>query len=242
MAYPGSAQYKINFELSPIILTGGIAANFVGGMLPLIAITQSGDFESILSGGAVDLDDVFANFYPMPGTSLVDNQIGNYPFANMAVAANAIIAQPLVCSLMMRCPCRDAGDYARKTAIMTSLQNTLKAHNTLGGTYTVATPSFTFNNTILKLLSDISGGESLQAQMAWKWDFIKPLVTLQDAYIQYNSMMQSLVNGTATQGNLSGAAGNVGAPQSVIAPSVAPSAAASSSASIPATPSGTLPQ
>jgi len=39
----GQAQYKLNFEISPIILTGGIASNFIGGMLPLLALTQSLD-------------------------------------------------------------------------------------------------------------------------------------------------------------------------------------------------------
>ena len=231
----GQAQYKLNYEISPIVLTGGIAANFVGGMLPLLAITQSLDFENLLSGGSLNLDDAFAYFYPLPGTTLADNQIGNYPFANQQVAANAIIAQPLACELLMRCPCRNENDYLQKTAIMTAVQQALKSHNILGGTYTVATPSFTYTNTILRLLADVSGGESLQAQMAWRWSFIKPLVTLQDAAIAYNALMSQLVSGVQSTGALSGAVANIGATQSVTTPQVAPSANASLGASVPAT-------
>jgi len=231
----GQAQYKLNYEISPIVLTGGIAANFVGGMLPLLAITQSLDFQNLLSGGVLDLDHAFAYFYPLPGTTLSDNQIGNYPFANQQVAANAIIAQPLACELLMRCPCRNENDYLQKTAIMTAVQQALKSHNILGGTYTVATPSFTYTNTILRLLADVSGGESLQAQMAWRWSFIKPLVTLQDAAIAYNALMSQLVSGVQSTGALSGAVANIGATQSVTTPQVAPSANASLGASVPAT-------
>src|SRR5450631_2102587 len=178
----GQAAYKLAYEISPITLTGGIASNILGGALSIISIVQSSNFSGILSGGNnLDLDDFFGNFIALPGSSLIDNQIGNYPFANMAIAANAIIAQPLVCSLLMRCPVRDADGYGQKLAIMTSLQNTLAAHNRSGGTYTVATPSFYYTNCILVGIHDVTGGETLQVQMAWKWDFIKPLITLQDA-------------------------------------------------------------
>ena len=230
----GQAQYKLNYEISPIILTGGIASKFIGGMLPLLALTQSLDFENLLSGGSLDLDNAFGYFYPLPGTTLADNQIGNYPFANQQVAANAIIAQPLACEMLMRCPCRNENDYIIKTAVMTSVQQALKSHNILGGTYTVATPAFAFTNCILRNLGDVSGGESLQAQMAWKWSFIKPLVTLQDATIAYNALMSQLVAGVQSTGDLTGAVANVGSTTSITTPQVAPAANASIGASVPA--------
>src|SRR5271154_619703 len=93
---PGLIAYKLAFQLSPIVLTGGIATNIPGGMLPILALTQPLQFLSgLLSGGEdIELDDFFANFHPMAGSTLLENDYGNYPFANQAVAANSGIAQP----------------------------------------------------------------------------------------------------------------------------------------------------
>src|SRR5262245_24380114 len=91
------AAYQLTFELSPIILTGGIASFIPGGMLPLISITQSIDFVAgLLSQGSGDLrlDDFFCHFQPVPGGTLFRQEVGHYPFANQAVAANATIVQP----------------------------------------------------------------------------------------------------------------------------------------------------
>ena len=233
MAYgAGQAAYKIAFEVSPITLTNGIASNITGGMLPLMSLLQSISYTSIFGGGDVGLDDTFANFYPTPGSSLIENEVGKYPFANMAIAANAMIAMPLNVSLLMRCPVRDPGGYATKLAIMTSLQNTLKTHCANGGTFIVATPSFFFTDVLLTGLHDVSGGEGLQAQVSWKWDFTKPLVTLQDAAGVQNQMMQALSAGVPTDGALSGsgAVGVGSATSSAILPvsAVTPSAGAPS--------------
>src|ERR1700680_1822169 len=94
---PGGAAFKLTYELSPIILTGGIANFMPGGMLPIIALTEPLNFiGGILSGGGdLDLDDFFAHFVPLPGSGLVSQEFGEYPFANQAVAANAVIRKPL---------------------------------------------------------------------------------------------------------------------------------------------------
>src|SRR5580692_8765118 len=92
----GQWAYKLEFEISPITLTGGIALNIPGGMLPMLAISQAGSYTGLISGGTnVNLDDFFASFYPIPGSKLISQQIGHYPFANQTVASNAIIVQPL---------------------------------------------------------------------------------------------------------------------------------------------------
>jgi len=234
MAYPaGAAAYRMAFEISPISLSGGIAQGIPGGMLPIMSVLQSPNFSSILSGGDLGLDDAFAYFHPLPGGSLIKNQIGSYPFANMSVAANCIIAEPLTCSLLMRCPVRDQGGYATKLAIMTSLKNTLDQHNRQGGTYNVATPFFFYTDLILLDISDVSGGESMQAQTEWKWDFVKPLITQSAASGAQNAMMSKLSSGVATDGALSGNSVVLGNPQTATSSGVLPSSAATPSAGVP---------
>ena len=77
-------------------------------MLPIISITEALNFTvGILSGGEnIELDDFFANYQPIPGGTLIDQDIGEYPFANQSVAANAVIAKPLKIPMMMICPVR----------------------------------------------------------------------------------------------------------------------------------------
>jgi hypothetical protein len=230
----GQAAYKLAFEVSPITFVGGIASNFPGGALPLLAITQAADFQGLLSGGSLDLDNCFAYFRPLPGTSMADNQIGNFPFANQTIAANAIVTQPLVCSLLMYCPCRDTNDYALKFAIMTSLKAAIAQHDTAEGMYAVSTPSGIYSNVILRSLSDVSGGESNQCQMAWKWDFSQPLVTLQaGAPSMTNASMSALVNMVQSDGSLTGVGQTVGNAQTIAAPQISPVAGATLSTSIP---------
>lgn len=226
MSSPGYSQFKYSFELSPIILTGGIAGQVPGGMLPIISLTQGSDFDmGILSGSEdIDPDDFFANFVPIIGGSLIDNQIGKYPFANQSVAANAIIAQPLTISLTMYCPVRNAGGYAAKLATMTALQSALKQHNFSGGTYTIATPSYYYTNCVMTGMRDASNGESKQAQNAFTLDFEQPLLTLEQAKQEENSLMSKISGGTAIQGQpaWSGLPPTVGQPGSLAGSSTIP--------------------
>lgn len=226
----GQAAYKLAFEISPITLTGGIALNIPGGMLPLLAISQSGSYSGLISGGAnVDLDDYFANFFPLPGSTLIDQQIGHYPFANQTVAANAIIVQPLHVSLIMRVPVRDTGGYALKLAQMTAIQATLHQHNISGGTYTVATPSYFYTDCVMLDMVNQDSGETFQAQISWRLDFEQPLISLQDAANAQNVMMSQLTSGVQTTGANFGLAPTVGIPPSLATSNIAPTAQASAS-------------
>lgn len=237
MAYSaGQAAYKLAFEIAPITLTGGAASGIIGGMLPVLSLVQSLSFSGLLGGGGFSLDNAFANFHPLPGASLIEAQIGTYPFANLNVAANCIIQQPLQVSMLMRCPVRSEGEYFTKMMIMNALQSTLKQHMQQGGLFNVATPSFYYTNCILQGLHDVTGGESAQAQTDWKWDFIQPLVTQQQAAAAQNAMMSQLSSGAPTTGALSGNAINLGNPSTVTTPGVSPAAVATSSTSVPATP------
>ncbi len=224
----GLAAYKLAFQLSPIILTGGAAGLIPGGMLPIISLTEAVNFTTgLLSGGDLpDLDSFFANFQPVPGASIISNQVGEYPFANQRVAANAIIAQPLTVSLRMICPVRNPLGYAAKLATMMALQATLSSHNNSGGTYTVATPSYFYTNCIMTDMKDVTSGASKQSQVTWQLDFRQPLLTLAEAAQAQNSLMSKISGGTAIEGQptWSGLMPTVGVPPSLAAPSLIPAA------------------
>jgi hypothetical protein len=237
----GEAAYKLAYEIAPITLAGGSASGVQGGMLSLLSFVQSATFAGLQGAGSAGLDDMFANFVPLPGSTLLSYAIGAYPFANMAVAANCTIAQPLNLAMLMRCPVRDPGGYAAKTAIMTGLQAALKRHCESGGTFNVATPSFFWTDLILLDLVDVSGGETLQAQVSWKWDFIKPLVTLQDASETQNTMMSKLSSGVQTDGALSGSSLVSGAPASIASAAGSPAATSSPGNSVPSLVGAPLP-
>jgi hypothetical protein len=195
----GEIAFQLSFQCSPIIFTGGIAAQIPGGMLPIILITQSLSFiEGILAGSdGTDLDDYFAHFQPLPGSTLINQSIGKYPFANQQVAANAIITQPLRISMRMICPARGESGYALKLATMTALRSAFYQHNLSGGTYTVATPTYFYTNCVMSDpgATDTSLGESKQVQNTYQLDFEQPLLTLQDAMAAQNNLMSQISGG-----------------------------------------------
>lgn len=198
-----------------------------GGILPLLSITQAIDFTTGLLGSGdtdLDLDSFFANFQPLPGSTLIDNQVGNYPFANQAVAANAIIAQPLFISMLMLCPAGRGGGYLSKLSTMMAIQATLKQHNSSEGTYTVATPAFLYTNLIMTSMKDVTNAQTKQVQMAYQMDFVKPLLTLEDAEQAQNNLMSQITNGTQINGQpaWSGLGTNAGSTISAQSPSVVP--------------------
>jgi hypothetical protein len=200
--YAGFIAFKLAFQLSPIILTSGIATN-LGGALPIIALTEGANFvQSLLTGGVNnDLDGFFASYQAAPGSSLVNQQVSMYPMANQTVAANAVIAQPLNISMIMMCPAGNAsGGYPLKLVTMTALQNSLTQHNLTGGLYTIITPCFIYTNCVMTGMRDVSGGQGKQVQDVWQLDFVQPLVTVQSAQTALNGLMSKLANGTAPQG------------------------------------------
>lgn len=186
------------YELSPIILTGGIATG-VGGSLPILSLTQGLNLnQGLLQGSSnIDPNSFFARFRPVPGGSLINNQVSQYPFANQSVAANAIIAQPLKISMIMTCPAGPAGGFPAKQTTMIALQNSLAQHNNAGGTYTIMTPSFIYTDCIMTGMQDVSGGDSNQAQYQWQLDFVQPLVSIAAAQNAQNNLMQKLGDGTS---------------------------------------------
>ena len=199
----GGFAFRLTFAASPIILTGGIAGGMIGGALPIAALTSAGAFlTGILSSGSVGLgeDDFFALFQPLPGSTLIEQQVGMYPFANQAVAANATIQQPLTLSMLMVCAAGRSGGYLTKLATMTALQATLQQHNTMGGLYTIMTPAQVYVNGILTTMTDYSVQASKQVQSAYKLDFVFPLVSLAAAAAAQNTLMGQISGGVAPTG------------------------------------------
>lgn len=225
----GYDVFKLGFQISPIILTNGIAANVPGGLLPIISITEAANFVTgLLSGGPGDLDSLdnfFAHFEVIPGGSLIRNEIGEYPFANQQVAANAIVVQPNSVSLRMICPVKSPGGYTAKLATITALQNALAQHNISGGTYTVATPSFIYTDCVMLSMTDLGPDDSKQVQRTWQLDFRKPLVTLAAATGAQNSLLSRISAQVPVTGDpppYSGLGPAVGNPASGVGPSVVP--------------------
>ena len=198
MTTPGLIAWKLAFELSPIVLVNGVVEGFPQGILPIVAITEAVNFPlGLLSGGEnIDLNNFFAQFRPLPGSTLVDQEVGHYPFATQAIAANATIAQPLQIAMEMIVPARGTLGWPAKLAIMSALQAVIRNHNRSGGTYIVATPSKIYTNCLLRSLRDVSDGRTGQSQSVWQWDFEQPLITLDDAASAQNGLMSWMTRET----------------------------------------------
>jgi len=189
--------YRLGFEISPVILCNGIAQAIPGGMLPIVAITQATTFvNGLLSGNAdiTNLDKYFCHWRAAPGGTLINDDIGRYPFANQTVAANAILTQPLNQSLIMTAPMNINTGSMTKLATLSALKAVLEAHRNLGGTYTLATPAGIMSACILRTVRDITPTSQPTPQDVWQWDFEQPLVTESAAQSAINSFM-SKVNG-----------------------------------------------
>lgn len=191
--------YKLGFEVSPVILCNGIAQSIPGGMLPIVALTQSESFVTGLLGGAfnlTDLDKYFCHWKPVQGGTMVDYDIAKYPFANQTVAANALLAQPLRIALMMDAPVNENTGAMTKFVTLSALQAVLQAHANLGGTYIVATPALFYSGCILRTVKDMTSFNEAVPQRSWLWDFEQPLVSETGAEQAVNSFLSKIDGGT----------------------------------------------
>lgn len=191
--------YKLGFEISPVILCKGIAQSIPGGMLPIVALTQSASFVTGLIGGAInltDLDKYFCHWRPVQGGTLVDYDIARYPFANQTVAANALLAQPLRISLLMDAPVNENTGAMTKLVTISALQAVLQAHANLGGTFIIATPALIYSGCILRTVKDVTSSSEPVPQRSWMWDFEQPLVSEAGAEQAVNSFLSKIDGGT----------------------------------------------
>jgi hypothetical protein len=203
-ASPGRLSWQWQTQISPILLTMGIAASSANGQLPIISLTDP-NFANNPTGA------FFATFRVVPGAKLVQQQVATYPMANQAVAANAVIAQPLTVSLQMTCPATADNTVFQKQQKLTALQNALAQHNNSGGTYSVITPAYIYTNCLLLDITDV-GAPGTQQQVIWQFNFFQPLVSVAQAQQAQSQLMQKLGGGSApsVSSSFQSAAGNSG--------------------------------
>lgn len=184
-------DFKRAYQLAPILLTGGIAANLPNGQMTVLTLTEGSD-----SVNYADDSSYFAHFKPLPGGTLVDFTAAEYPFASMNMAANAMLQNPLKVSLSMICPARTGPiSYPSIQAIITRIRQQLTAHILAGGSFTVATPGNIYENCLLLGLRDVSSAGDKKVQGAFQWDFAQPLITQQAATASFNNLYTKLAGG-----------------------------------------------
>jgi hypothetical protein len=233
---PGFSAFKIAFELSPILLTGGIAQQMVGFAIPIMALTEAVNFPFSMLSTAQDfnLDRFFAHYQVLPGSTLVNQDIAQYPFANATIAANAVITKPINVSLLMICPIQNKLGWTEKLAIMTGLKYVLDQHNLLGGTYTILTPGFTYINCVMKGMHDASSQLTKQVQNTYQLDFEKPLLTQSDVTSVLNGVANAIKTGAGAVENVFGINPVVSNLSSILAPTIIPSSSQQAATAIAA--------
>ena len=96
----------------------------------------------------------------------------------------------------MLCPARTgANNYDSIQAKITRIQQQLTAHILAGGTFTVATPATIYDNCLLTTVRDISNAGDKKVHGVFQWDFVKPLITQQQADAAYNNLYAKLQGG-----------------------------------------------
>jgi hypothetical protein len=209
------AAYDASFQISPIILSGGLFSSALGGVMAL-----SGLVSTVINDvtGSDLLPTV--RYVPLPGATVINNTVATYPFANQAVAGNAVIRNPKNVSLLMIAPVNSVGGYLLKMATFMALQSTFEAHTAAGGTFHVLTPSYPYFDCLMTGMTDVTSGEGHQQQIQWQIDFVQPLVTQQQAQTAWNGMMSKISGGQQiTSSSWNAAAATAGTPvQGVSAP------------------------
>ncbi len=184
-------EFRLAYEIAPIMLVGGIAANLNNGSASILMVTEGDE-----GANYADPNDYFAHFRPMPGGTLIDFDSAKYPIFSMAMAANAMLQKPLRIGLRMDCPARTGrNNYPSIQTTITRIQQQLQAHILAGGTFTVATPGFIYQNCLLIGVRDVSSVSGAKVQTAFELDFEQPLITQAQAQQTYGSLMNKLANG-----------------------------------------------
>lgn len=199
------SQYDQTYQISPIILVGGLFSSSPGGMMPVSSLMPAGEAGSDASPTV--------RFVPVPGATAVSNTVATYPFANRYVAGNAVVRNPKNVSLLMIAPVNSVGGYQSKQSAFMALQGTFEAHTAAGGTYHVITPSYPYLNSVMTSMTDVTSGGGYQQQIQWQIDFVQPLITQQQATAAYNGMMSMISGGQqVTSSSWSSAASTSGTP------------------------------
>ena len=179
-------DFSLAFETSPILLEQGSAQYSVDATLPLVRL-----LETVLGVS-------FAIFKVLPGSTLEEWQVAEYPFVSLQMAANAVVQMPLKVSMLMICPAQNPGGYLLKQSLLTGLKMLLDSHISQGGTFTVQTPAYTYINCILTNVRDVSSASDKQVQYMYQLDFVQPLITSQASQQVLGKLMNNVNNGFPT--------------------------------------------
>ncbi|MGC9216170.1 hypothetical protein [Acidithiobacillus sp.] len=204
--------YDLAFQVSPIALTGGIASEIPGGAIPIALLLGSllGFVQGAITTGGLTLQDFPWRFIPQSGTQVLSQSLGEYPFANRQIAANATIENPLNITYKLINPVNTDGGYITKLPMFTSLRESLNTHNNSGGTYTIIMPSLILKDCVLLDMTDSTSGDK-QQQIEWTMNFRKPLISIASGQQAFNGLMGIIENaGMATGSAWSGIATSIG--------------------------------
>lgn len=196
--------YRLSFQISPILLVDGIAAQIPGGMLPIAAITEGMRVVNGLLHGEIS-NKPTAAFMPMAGTTLIQQDIGNLNFYNQLTAANAVVNRPnKVLMQMVRPVSTSDGGYTTKSLTFTALKIALDKHNQSGGSYTVLTPAFIYTGCLLRSLVDNSSfsEQNKQVQHSWMFEFEQPILTISQLDAALGGLMDKFESGMPATGGL----------------------------------------
>jgi len=182
-------EFRFKYEISPLLLKNGIAENMPDKVMPIIQLTQQG-------GYPINSNGYFANFKVVTGSTLMQNSIGQYPFANQATAGNAIIQQPVNVSLLMYCPANHNYPTDSRSSIIASLIASINSHIQQGGLFVVYTPLYIYDNCVLVGMRDASEGENSAMQNAIIFDFQRPqIMDANEAQGAQNNLMSKISKG-----------------------------------------------
>ncbi|ELU6036684.1 hypothetical protein SCG61_001009 [Salmonella enterica] len=197
--------FKLAFEISPILLVDGIAADIPGGVIPIAVLTEGISIADGLLHGDIGKGPTAA-FTPMAGTTLIQQDIGNLNFYNLLTAANSVVNKPnRVMMQMIRPAFTSGGGYATKGMTFTALKLALDKHNQSGGSYTVLTPSFIYTGCLMRQLIDVSGfsEQNKQVQHTWQFEFDQPLLTISQLDAALGNLMSKFETGMPSSSGLS---------------------------------------
>lgn len=197
----GRTIAQMAYQSSPIILTGGVAEK-LGGTVPILLYTQAvATANGLLAGGLSgklnlpNLDNMWATWNPQSGSSLLENEVGTYPFANQTVAANAVVSKPLQLSMQLRCPPNGPGAMVTKLATLQALSAILNKHTQMGGTFVVITPGQIYTSMLLTRIIDTSPDAQQFPAAQFQFDFVRPLTQVKEAQKKKNGLLKKLSGG-----------------------------------------------
>lgn len=141
----------------------------------------------------------FVRFRPMPGSTLIEVQYSQFPFADRAIAANSGSFQArriqvemfidfgktgieqLASALGIETPTVNIVRYSMILPFMQSLTQKITDHIQGGGTFNIITPSQIYFDCLLENLSDVSDqSDGGPGGVRYIFSFVKPVITLTD--------------------------------------------------------------